>query len=411
MEKDKVMTFEKMYKSFPFDEYKLHNQKLQSEMKKQGVDMLLLSTPENIYYSTGYRSWYTSSLFRPVFVLVPAEGDPAIILRILEKTTVSFTSWTPHIYCWGTPSRNLGKLDITDPIDGVKQVIKNLAPNTKTIGLELGNGLNYAWSLNLLKNVIEELPDISFIDGSQSIQYARMIKTPWEIERIRHVCKITEKAILDTGKDIVAGITTELDVSKGIASKMTANGVDKISYLTVTSGDEKYKTFNTYATDRVIQKGDFVLVDISGHIDGYASDLTRVFHLGKTPQLEKEMAELASLSVVKGYEAMKPGVLTSDINRICEDTIRNSKFSDFVIHSSGHSIGLSVVEFPTIDNDTHIPLEPGMVFALEQGVYPFIVSEGVETIYRSFRMEDEILITESGAEWITGPGEPVIEIY
>ena len=88
------------YKSFSPEEFRLHNEKLQAEMEKQDIDMLLLSTPENIYYSTGYRSWYTSSLFRPVYVLVPREGDPAIILRILEKTTVQYTSWTSRIYCW-----------------------------------------------------------------------------------------------------------------------------------------------------------------------------------------------------------------------------------------------------------------------------------------------------------------------
>lgn len=99
------------YKSFSPEEFRLHNEKLQAEMEKQDIDMLLLSTPENIYYSTGYRSWYTSSLFRPVYVLVPRKGDPAIILRILEKTTVQYTSWTSRIYCWGTASRNLGPLE------------------------------------------------------------------------------------------------------------------------------------------------------------------------------------------------------------------------------------------------------------------------------------------------------------
>ena len=73
------MLIDNNYKSFSLEEYHLHNQKLQTEMQRQGIDMLLLSSPENIYYSSGYRSWYTSSLFRPVFVLLPAEGDPAII--------------------------------------------------------------------------------------------------------------------------------------------------------------------------------------------------------------------------------------------------------------------------------------------------------------------------------------------
>lgn len=232
------------YKSFSPEEFRLHNEKLQAEMEKQDIDMLLLSTPENIYYSTGYRSWYTSSLFRPVYVLVPREGDPAIILRILEKTTVQYTSWTSRIYCWGTASRNLGPLEGGEPVSIIDRIIKEIQPDTRTIGLEAGDGMQYFWSMELLKKIIDSQPGICFTDGSLAIQRARMVKTPWEIERIRHVCRITEKAILDTGKTIVAGETTEKDISKGIAMRMAQGGVDKISYLTVTSGIDKYCTFN-----------------------------------------------------------------------------------------------------------------------------------------------------------------------
>ena len=373
------------YKSFSPEEFRLHNEKLQAEMEKQDIDMLLLSTPENIYYSTGYRSWYTSSLFRPVYVLVPREGDPAIILRILEKTTVQYTSWTSRIYCWGTASRNLGPLEGEEPVSIIDRIIKEIQPDTRTIGLEAGDGMQYFWSMELLKKIIDSQPGICFTDGSLAIQRARMVKTPWEIERIRHVCRITEKAILDTGKTIVAGETTEKDISKGIAMRMAQGGVDKISYLTVTSGIDKYCTFNTYATDRVVQKGEYVLVDISGHIDGYASDLTRVFYLGTVPREEREMAETASGCVAAAKEK-------------------------FLLHSSGHCIGLNVVEYPTIHDEAGEKLKPGMVFAVENGVYPYDLEKGVESIYLSFRMEDEVLVTENGAEWITGPGEPVIEV-
>ena len=398
------------YRSFSYEEYKLHNDKLHAEMEKEGIDMLLLSTPENIYYSTCYRSWYTSSLFRPVYVLVPREGDPAIILRINEKTTVEYTSHTPRVYVWGTVTRNLGKLDGKEPIELVDKVIKDIQPDTKTIGLEAGDGMQYFWSVKLLDEIIKSQPAIEFTDGSKAIQKARMIKTDWEISRIREVCRVTEEAILETGKTIVAGKTTEKDVARGIATRMTEKGVDKISYLTVTSGIDKYCTFNTYATDRVIQKGEYVLVDISGHIDGYASDMTRVFYLGKAPDVERRMAQTASDCVVIAKEAMKPGVPVSEINKICEGVIKSSEFGDFVIHSSGHAIGLNVVEYPTIDDGAVEKLQKNMVFAVENGVYPFDLEKGVESIYLSFRMEDEVLITEDGAEWITGPGEPLIEI-
>ena len=112
-----IIQFDEKYKSFPKEEYDLHVEKLQTEMKKMNLDLLLLTSPENIYYSTGYRSWYTSSLFRPVYVLVPLEGDPAVILRILEKSTVKFTSWTPNVFVSGTKARNIGYLDAESHIE------------------------------------------------------------------------------------------------------------------------------------------------------------------------------------------------------------------------------------------------------------------------------------------------------
>lgn len=71
---------------------------------------------------------------------------------------------------------------------------------------------------------------------------------------------------------------------------------------------------------------------------------------------------------------------------------------------------MNVVEYPTIHNAAEEILKPGMVFAVENGVYPYNLEKGVESIYRSFRMEDEVLVTKDGAEWLTGPGNPIIEI-
>jgi len=379
-------------------------------MQRTGVDMLLLSTPENIFYSTGYRSWYTSSLFRPVYVLIPKSGDPAIILRILEKTTVQLTSWTPLIYCWGSSNRNLGKLDGKNPVELLHKIICDLQPDTKTIGIEAGDGMQHFWSLNTLHEMIQSLPSIKFIDGTLAIQRARMIKTSWEIDRISYACKITEEAILETGKSIIAGVSTEKDVASGIAKRMTENGADKISYLTVTSGADRYCTFNSYASDRTLRKGDYILVDISSHVDGYASDLTRMFYIGEVPKNERAMAHVASDCVITAKEAMKPGVSVSEINKICEGVVLQSEYAKFLLHSSGHSIGLNVVEHPFISDDSQEILQQGMVFAVENGVYPYDLEKGCESIYLSFRMEDIVLVTEDGAQWLSGPGLPVIEL-
>ena len=154
----------------------------------------------------------------------------------------------------------------------------------------------------------------------------------------------------------------------------------------------------------------YILVDISSHVDGYASDLTRVFHIGPVPELERRMAQVASDCVIKAKEAVKPGVAISEINRICERVIRNSDFADYLLHSSGHSIGLNVVEHPFISEDSKETLKPNMVLALENGVYPHDLNKGPESIYLSFRMEDIVLVTNDGAQWLSGPGLPVIEL-
>ena len=95
------------------------------------------------------------------------------------------------------------------------------------------------------------------------------------------------------------------------------------------------------------------------------------------------------------------------LNKTIEDTLRNAGYSDYVIHSSGHCVGLNVVEYPTIYDESDVMLEPGMVFAVENGVYPFDKEDGAENMHLAFRMEDEVLVTEHGSEWITGPGKAI----
>lgn len=188
-----------------------------------------------------------------------------------------------------------------------KRQIDQIAPSAKTIGIEKADGCQFFWSLQMLEDFAQKYPQYEFVDGTLAFQRARMIKTPWEIEKIRSVCYITEKAIEKHLPWCVRDRHRKRD-SKEHASKMAADGVDKFSYLTVTSGIQKYTTLNAYATDRIVQFGELLLVDISGHIDGYASDLTRMMYLGnEIPKDIYDMAKASSDCVIAGKEYMKPG--------------------------------------------------------------------------------------------------------
>lgn len=403
-----IIERDESFKTFTYEEYQRHVKKIQKEMVESDIDVLLVSTPENIHYTTGYRSWYLSSLFRPVFALVPQKGNPAIVLRILEKGVVKLTSWVDEIYVTGSKERELGHLDADDHTEAVIKAINKISPNCKKIGLEQGEGGQFFWSLDILNDLKDRADQFQYIDGNLAIQKARMIKTDWEINQIKTACLITEKAVLDTFAEVIPGKTTEKDVSRGIASRMTLGGIDKISYLTVTSGIQKYSTINAYATDRVVQYGEVLLVDISGHYNGYASDITRMLYLDKElPENIKDMARVSSESVIAGMKALKPGAKLSHVNEAVELIIKDAGYEDYLIHSSGHSIGLNVVEYPTMSASSTEIVQEGMIFAVENGVYPFEKEHGAENLHLAFRMEDEVLVTTNGSEWITGPAKPI----
>jgi Xaa-Pro aminopeptidase len=122
------------------------------------------------------------------------------------------------------------------------------------------------------------------------------------------------------------------------------------------------------------------------------------------------MAQAANDSVMRCIAAMKPGTPISRISRVAEDTIRDAGYGQYVVHSSGHGIGLDVVEYPMIHHSEETVLEPGMTFAVEQGVYPFRPQDGAEGIYWCFRTEDVVVVTETGAEFLSGPGPALIEL-
>lgn len=398
-------------KSFSHAEYLDHVGKLQQRMTELNLDALLLSSVENIYYATGYRSWYLSSPFRPVFAVVPREGEPAIVLRLLEKSTVANSSWVNAIYASGSTARGYDGMNCADHVDGVKRFIASLPYRVERIGIEAGEGLHYQWSLTQLSELIAAIPDVHFVDGALAVQRARMIKSEWEVGRLAAAGYATERAILETFAEIRPGWTTEKDISSGIAARMCQYGVDKISYLTVTSGVEKYHTFNSYATSRTVDFGETVLVDISGHVDGYASDLTRVMYLGTEPPAEhREMAEVAATAVRAGFEFMRPGVTTAELNAVIEGHIAQSKFGDYLLHSSGHGIGLTVVEHPMLEPDGDELVQAGMVFALENGVYPFDRQQGVGSIGRSVRMEDLAVVGTERNRWLSGPGQALYSL-
>ena len=145
-------------------------------------------------------------------------------------------------------------------------------------------------------------------------------------------------------------------------------------------------------SDRVIEAGDVVVVDIGGPVaEGYNSDSTRTYAVG-APRDADVAATYAVLQQAQqaAVDAVRPGVSAESIDAAAREVIAAAGFGDLFIHRTGHGIGLDVHEEPYIVSGNGLPLEPGMAFSVEPGIY--------QPGRWGARIEDIVVVTADGVE-------------
>ncbi|HSM44516.1 MAG TPA: M24 family metallopeptidase, partial [Acidimicrobiia bacterium] len=142
--------------------------------------------------------------------------------------------------------------------------------------------------------------------------------------------------------------------------------------------------------DWVIEDGDVVVCDFGGRLDGYFSDSTRTFVVGDARAEQAEVHEVVEAANQAGRDAVAPGVPCQEVDRAARRVIEDAGYGEFFIHRTGHGIGLEVHEHPYMVEGNDLPLEPGMTFSIEPGIY-LPGSFGV-------RIEDIVVCTDDGAE-------------
>ncbi|MGH2525508.1 MAG: M24 family metallopeptidase, partial [Actinomycetota bacterium] len=136
--------------------------------------------------------------------------------------------------------------------------------------------------------------------------------------------------------------------------------------------------------------GDAVVLDFGGVANGYFSDITRTVFVGEPGEEELRVYEVVASAQQAAFEAVRPGVLSQDVDRAARAVITDAGYGERFIHRTGHGIGLEIHEPPYIVEGNETPLEPGMTFSDEPGIY-LAGRFGV-------RIEDQVVVTPDGAE-------------
>lgn len=233
-------------------------------------------------------------------------------------------------------------------------------------------------------------------DGQGVMQYARSIKNEDEIMCLKHGAAIVDAAFHKIASTIAPGVK-ENDLQAVASHEMHRLGAQWVHNVQVTTGN-RTNPHPHLSSDRLIQPGDMIFMDIVCMFNGYHTCVYRCFTCGKPTQKQKDIHARCLEYQLGGIEAVKPGTTTADIATVWPDHKKMGAKNEHEIFGLqyGHGIGVDLWEFPIISRaysiEHPVEIEPGMVFALET-----YAGDG----YDGVRLEDEVVVTETGIEVIT----------
>jgi Xaa-Pro aminopeptidase len=384
----------------------------QTLMTAAGLDALILFQPEHVAYAAGINPG-PAGLFRragAASVLVPADaslGTAAVMPDLAEGAVRAAGSALEVAYhrIWvdtATVTPHDGDAPLAKILNGAPQPLRPanfdaraafglLGDQLRAKGLQngcLGADLGFvpAADLALLQAT---LPEATIVDGTDTIQRLRMVKSPAEIARLRAAVEISEVGLRASLSAIRAGVERQA-LSAAYAEALHAEAA--VRGLAVGLWDYISVGPDPWGAGRPAQAGDILKFDVGVTIGGYSSDMARTVSFGPPSRAARELHAALLAGLEAGLAKLGPGVRLADVHAVMLAIVRARGVAGYSRGHFGHSLGNDPFseQWPFIAADSNVLAEPGMVLAVES---PYYV-EGLG----GFIIEDQVLVTATGIE-------------
>lgn len=351
-------------------------------MAEAKLDALVAMSPENVLYSSG-TSIITQRMIPDRLALVLWGHDDAqtFIVCTIEEPQARAESWIS---------------DIRGYVEFAESPIATLASAIKERGFARGRiGIEMRYLVaNYYRELVERLPEAELVAADGLFDRVRMIKTPAEIELIGQAFTATDRVIRSAFEASHVG-TTEKQIVEMLEQGLKQAGADSVAFTVLATGSNALMA-HPAPSDLAIAPGYVLRTDFGGFFKSYLSDVARTAIAAPVSARQRKSYESLVAIHERVIAAMKPGVRACDLFHLCK-----AGFEEFGLAFGsphiGHSIGLSVHEYPMISSQTTEPLQPGMLICIEP------VHRGEDGIYHT---EDLVLVTEgepkvlsSSANW------------
>ncbi len=357
---------------------------LRQRLAEEKLDALVITTPENIFYLSGF---YPGEAYLDATLIVSAEhawiSTDSRYYEAVKRHAQEFKLFEAGY----------------DRAKWVAEFVKTAKP--ALIGFEaqhLTFATHKAWTKEARKAKCKLKPTQGIVQG------LRVIKEPEELAKIKRAVEITDAAFADFIAQVKPGMT-EKEAVWLIEQAMHAHGADAMAFGIVASGPNAALP-HAVPTDRQLQRGEPIIVDIGARFERYHSDLTRTIVLGQPDEQFSKVYDTVLKAQRTAAKKIRDGVKCKRADAYARNVIKKAGYGDFFGHGLGHDVGLAVHDGGMRASYTAAPrdtLRANMTLTLEPGIY--IPGWG------GVRIEDLVVIQEDGVDVLSqSPKEPVVKV-
>lgn len=340
--------------------------RLRATLREAGVDVALVPPSGDLVYLTGLHMHLSERL---ALLVLPADGEPVMVLPAFEASRVP---------------KNLKTATWTEDQDPLPVLLQQIGQAADVVAF----GERVAASE--LLGVLKARPGVKAQPLEQVTGGVRAVKTETEVAALRGAAAATDRAFAELLKAPLEG-STEREVAGRLAAALRNEGLDDV-FASCAAGPNAAYPHHTPG-ERTIVRGDGVLFDFGGRWDGYLSDVSRTVAVGEAPARLAEVHAAVLAAQAAGLAALKPGVRLGDVDAAARSSLDAVGLAHAFTHRLGHGLGLEIHEPPYLTGGNDQVARDGHVVTVEPGVY----LEGELGV----RIEDDVLVTETGHEILT----------
>jgi Xaa-Pro aminopeptidase len=345
--------------------------RVRARMTAAGVDLLGLPPGDDLLYLLGYTPHADE---RPCYLFVTAKDAVFLVPELnagqaRRHVDVPFLTYT----------------DAEGPAAALRAAHDRLGAAAR---FSVGDTMR-ADCLLLLQ---ERWRGAAFVPGAEVMAVVRMIKTAEEIATMRRAAAVADVAVDAAWAACRPGVT-EMQVARAAAEAFADQGATQMG-LAIIGGGPNSAYPHHHSSARPLAAGEPVLADMGGRLDGYMSDITRMAYLGQPSARYREIHAIVERAVRAGIDAVRPGAPLAAVDRAARAVIEAAGYGKQFTHRVGHGIGITGHEPPSVTHLNETPMQEGMVFSVEPGIY----LEGEFGV----RLEEIVVVTAAGGERLSG---------